>query len=261
MLKPHNFLTKATDNSLRGLLMKGLRFVVLDNVFKNLESTEVRDLFGQVILLKKRGYEAEYKPGVLPVDTTDMITSHLMVCRDTKEGLIPIMAYRSTEEARCLEYNLPFSALALMRACKAPDHEKALSLFLEQSKFAGVPVAYDSSLTMDPEARKDPELKKLLQELFIATHVHFHLNMGAPRVIAGGVVRFKMERYYELWGYRALNLNGKTLPDLKVPFVHDEVTRFFTLTKFSDETIKIADKYQSIFDNRIVIGEPKKKAA
>jgi hypothetical protein len=234
--------------------MKRLKFVILDCAFENWTDKAVPEMLARIISLKKRGYQAEYKPGVLPVDTSDFIGTHLAVCKETAEGLIPIMAYRSITKSRCQKYNLSFSPLQLMRACNALEHEKAVQLFMQQSDFKKEEISYDASWTIDPEVRKDKEYTKKLQELMMATHVLYHLNEHIPRIIAGGVVRFKMYRFYQFWGYRPFMSGNIELPAIKVPFVHDELTQFFMLSAFSKEALELADSYRKFWDTRVIIG-------
>ncbi|MGZ5279528.1 MAG: hypothetical protein ACXWC9_06280, partial [Pseudobdellovibrionaceae bacterium] len=101
---------------------QNLRFVVLKSPFQiwtQLENDTFKDLFHDMVRLKLQGYGLEYPRGVLPVDTSDFIATHLLVCKEEGSRLRPIMGFKTTSFADCEHHQIAFPALGLVQAAES----------------------------------------------------------------------------------------------------------------------------------------------
>lgn len=235
--------------------METLRIVVLDNAWMKWSNPEVREFFCKIVGLKQAGYGKEYPESVLPVDASDFVGTHFAVCIDGRNGLEPVMAYRSITKARADAYTQTLGGLHFVQSLGAIEHEQAIKNILEDCERRGVNISYDSSWTIRPDIREDRELTLHLREIMQAMHTLYHAGSEVPEVIAVGATRFKMERLYEYWGYNALSLNGKELSRLTAPSHAGSEAIVFHLAKIADRAVEDAHRFRSMWDERILLGE------
>jgi hypothetical protein len=242
---------------------KRLRIVILGSPYDTLQDPLAQSLFAKTMALKIEGYRAEYPYGALPVETTDFIATHSILCDERDDGLIPLMAYRSVSHSCAKTFGLPFGGLAVVNSAGGVEHAKAIQGILNRCEASGREISYDSSWTINPEVRKDRELTAHLQEIMRAMHVLYHVDYNIPEIVAAGVVRFKMERYYRFWGYELIAKDGVPLGPIPLPFLRQESVLMFWLSKFSKEALEQAEKYRSLWNERIDIclKKSEKKAA
>src|SRR5262245_22203055 len=103
-----------------------LRLLVLDCPLQTWNDEGVRDLFGEVVALKKLGFSVFYRDNVLPVDTTDFVGRHYLSCIKVTHGFQVVAAFRAVDLERCRSFNLAFPALSLTAAANAPLHCEAV---------------------------------------------------------------------------------------------------------------------------------------
>src|SRR5262245_38874664 len=89
-----------------------LRLVVLDCPLESWDNEHVRELFGNLVALKKLGFSAFYPNKVLPVDTTDFVGRHYLSCIQGRQGFQVVAGFRAVDLERCRYFNLPFPALS-----------------------------------------------------------------------------------------------------------------------------------------------------
>ncbi|OFZ18460.1 MAG: hypothetical protein A2X94_00505 [Bdellovibrionales bacterium GWB1_55_8] len=237
-------------------LLRDLKIVVIDNPTKTWAESLTTDLFTKTVDLKLRGYGVEYQRGVLPIDTSDFYGVHQLVCRQTSSGLVPLMGYRSTTLERSRLYGQTFGGLSLVRAANAAQHDRAIQDILNRCESQGRSITYTGSWTIDPEARKNPELSHLLNELFAAMYVLFHLEAGIQEIITGGTLRFKVDRLLVRWGHEYLQSNGTRLPPIRVANLVSEPVVIMHLREFSHEVREQVNKWRFFWNQRLMITVP-----
>jgi hypothetical protein len=233
--------------------------VTLECPYDQWENPQVQSLFGKIVALKIRGYQAEYPYGVLPVDATDYVGTHHVVCKEENNGVLqPLMAYRSITYARTKTHQLPFPIEAMFKGCNLPVHLKAAEQIIERCKGEQKTLSYDSSWTIDPATRNDRDLATHLRGLMNAMHSLYHTHNNTGEILSGGVLRFKMDKLFKYWGYEPLSYDGKTLESFGLPLVFGEViTIFHQQNGFSKQSLEEAMKYQDFWENRILLQGPK----
>src|SRR5262245_12818134 len=123
--------TGAPPETIEHAAPENLRLVVLDCPLERWDDEGVRELFGDLVALKKLGFGASYRDKVLPVDTTDFVGRHYLSCIEGPQGLQVVAGFRAVDFERCRLFNLPFPALCLARAATAPLHADAVRRCVE----------------------------------------------------------------------------------------------------------------------------------
>ena len=225
-----------------------MRLVVLDHVYSQMDDPKIQTLFAKYVAMKLRGYRAHYPFGTLSVDTSDLISTHTMLCFENGKNLEPIWGYRSVTLSRCEMHRLTFPIVSAVS--HSPSHLRVVQKCIDSARRAGKEICYDSSITFDPEVRKNLELKQIVTDAAKAYHKPFHEEKGHSNIIVGGVTRFKMNRTFDEMGYLPFEENGLVLPPIKIFQLFDEEVQLFVLGKFADLT-EYVTKYRSLWDNRI----------
>lgn len=229
-----------------------LKFVVLGSPYDTWSNPLTEKLFARLVGLKLAGYGHEYPYGVLPLDTTDFVADHLIICDEDEQGLKPIVSIKSTSLAQCRAHKLPFPALTLMQLVKKNEHANVIEQIMAQSEKNGTDLRYVGSWTIDPNERGNKEWGDVLRELFTAIYVSFHLE-NKSQTIAGGTLRFKVDKYIQWLGHEPLLMDGHQLSTVPVFHLNGEENLFTHLKSFSFESRSIAKKWQKLWDERIVI--------
>ncbi len=241
-------------NNVRYLRSSDFKIVVLNSPYDSLHSAEARSLFGSFMDIKLRGYGCEYPYGVMPVDTTDFIATHIGVFQQKGNELIPVAAYKSISERKCRLHGVPFSGIQVPQSSGAQSVVRAVEDLVEKSKERGSFLTYEGGWTIDPTIRKDPGLVAEVHNLSTCMHISQHLHYGAMDSICCGLLRFKTDRIMRGWGYSALTWEGKVLEPFAQSSLRGEMVHMHHTTRFSDEALKIANEYKAYWTNRIEIG-------
>jgi hypothetical protein len=239
------------------LSISNLRMVILNCPYDTWDQAETRDLFGKMASLKLRGYGSEYSYGVLPLDTTDFVGCHFMLCEDRRGQLQPIMACRMTTLERCRVHRLTFPALALAAMADTAQHVETVQAIVERCERRGSGIAYDGSLTIDPRIRRE---RRIVRDVFTAMFVLVHDAYGVQETIAGAVLRLKTGKYLSSFGYRALDRDGVPLAPVAVQPLLGEPVLLMHLAEFASDARAMADQYLRLWDRRLTIEAPTQAA-
>jgi hypothetical protein len=235
-----------------------LRMVVFKNPFSAWVQPQVnvlyRDLFYDMVGMKLRGYGHEYPDGVLPVDSSDFIATHLLICQESKNGkLLPITGFKTTLLHDCEHHQISFPGLGLVHAAESPSHVKAMKAIMERCLAEGKSLAYTGSWTIEPILRRDKELSRELVQLFRAIYVFHHQQEKIDEVITGGTIRFKADVLLGNMGHDPLRLEDRVLPPIHVKHLFGEPVSVLHLKAFSDSAITQSAPYKNLWKERIEI--------
>src|SRR5262245_12436631 len=173
--------TGALPETIEHAASENFRLVVLDCPLESWNDEGVRELFGDLVALKRLGFGALYRDKVLPVDTTDFVGRHYLSCLEGPEGLRVVAGFRSVDFERCRLFNLPFPALSLARAANAPLHADVVRRFVEED----TRVSYIGSWTIHPTVCGNQALRACLREHFVLGSILFHREAGIEKLILG----------------------------------------------------------------------------
>lgn len=229
-----------------------LRVVVLDSPYDTWGShPDLESVFAKMIGLKLRGYGKEYPYGVMAVDTTDFIATHLLVCEETPQGLFPLTGFKSVTARKCADHGLVFPGLTLVQNAHAQPHEKALEVLMKTCTKKKMDIAYTGSWTIDPALRGQKEKVSILRELFVMLYVCHHEESGHPMIVTGGTLRFKVERLHEWMGHQRLTHAGRDLPPIQVAHLAGENVVLNIVQKFSPEARELSFKWREKWIDRL----------
>lgn len=238
-----------------GIGMKDLKIVIVKKPFDlwaNVEDRSFPALFHEMIGLKLRGYGAEYPAGVLPVDTSDFIATHLLVCRREGEAWIPLTGFKSTLLSDCDAHRVSFPALGLVQSAEAPAHVRYVRETMERCSSEGASLAYTGSWTIEPGLRKDRALAQELVALFKAMYVFHHLDERIDEVFTGGTIRFKADVLLGRMGHDPIIVDGLELPPLRVRHLFDEPVSLLHLRSFSESARSGVEPFRRMWEERVV---------
>lgn len=236
-------------------LESNLKIVILESPYDHWDHPLVQQLFPKIISLKLAGYRNEYPYGVLPVDTSDFVATHHLVCREEHGELTPIMGYKITKLDRCRVHGIGFPALTLAKAAGADQHAEAVQEIVTRCESAGINISYDSSWTIHPSLKEDRTLRDLLKNLTTAMLVRYHLESGTQEQLGMGVLRFKTDRYFQNMGYQLLKKKWRELPPFDHPFLLGEKVVLMHSPNFSESALAMGQQFQELWDARITIGD------
>jgi hypothetical protein len=230
-----------------------LKVAVLTCPYDTWDTPLTRDLFVQMVGFKLSGFRRAYPYGVLPVDSTDLVATHLLVCVESDHGLIPLTGCKSITHERCDIHQLPFAGLSLVRAAASAVHEQAVLRIMDECRRARRPLAYASSWTVNRAVKIDRALRRDLRDIFEAMFALYYISAGISDLLGGGVVRMKTDRLFQEWGYRPLKLGEETLPPIHVPHLHGDAVTVLYLTAFTPGILEKADRWRQLWSQRVTI--------
>ncbi len=237
-----------------------LQIVVLESPCDTWDQPQVPDLYRDMITLKLKGYGCEYPYGVLAVDGSDLISTHLLLCKKNREEgrLRPVMGIRWTSHVKARVHYLKFPGMALLEQAQAYEHVEALRDVMRSADARGVELFYLGSLTIDPEERTNKAQSRMYRELLTTMLVNYHRQIPGCELMAGGTMRFKIDDYMRGIGYRPLQLKDRELGSIHVHHLAGEEVLPMHLRQFSFEARQTAEKWDELWQNRIWIESPKK---
>lgn len=231
------------------------RIAVLDCPYETWSEPLTQKLFSQMVDLKLSGFLTGYADGVLPVDGSDFICTHLMVCAEMPDEIKPLLAYRSISESRARKHAMTFPGLALVERTMtpAPDHVQAVRRMVERSQETGHALRYCSAYTILPELREDRELVARLKIYMTGMHVLFHTEYQTAESLLGGVIRFKTDQYFASWGYERLALDGQELGTISNATLFGEPVYVMRLNQWSPHALQCAEQTQELWNSRLTV--------
>lgn len=234
--------------------MKNLKIVVLESPYDSWNQPLTGDLLRDLIGVKLRGYGRVYPYGVMPVDGTDLISTHLSVCRVEADGSFrPIMGVRFTSLKKCRLHYTNFPGMSLLQQANASEHVLALEKIISEADARSVDLFYEGSFTIDPLERSSKERSIFFRELLTLMYVSYQKETNYSELMGGGTIRFKMEKWLASLGHVSLMKNNVELGPINVKHLAGEAVQVMLLKEFSFEALKIAKKWQHLWDDRLVI--------
>lgn len=236
---------------------KNLRLVVIRCPYDSLRLPGTQELFGRLMSMKLEGYRREYPYGILPVDTTDFLGDHHVVCHEESDGkLIPLMGMKSTFNDRCPKFRVDFPLMNYLRLNATPEFEVAAKEVFDRCQKSALRLSYESGLSISDEARSNVQLKRMTKELFTAIHVLYHSEISqTDEMLAMAATRFKVDRLFEFWGYERLasTKTREILPEISLPSHYGNFAVCMHLRNgFSAQALEAAEKFRSLWNERIV---------
>ncbi len=231
-----------------------LRIVVLKCPYANWDDTEARDLFTKMISLKLKGYQSRYRFGVMPVDGTDFVTDHILICKPVGRELVPLLGAKSLGVDICETFHLEFTPEAFFRKAGNPTQLEALQGVLNDLRAKDRRASYFSSWTMDLDVKKDAELTRFLKDLFVAAGVGTFREEGITDLFGIGLPKFKTDTYFFEWGFERLEHRGAPAPNFVLPNFGNLDAVLMHLKAFSPRANQLVERFTREWETRLTVG-------
>jgi hypothetical protein len=232
------------------------RIVQLDNPFELWSDALVRNLFEKTATLKFQGYGPKYPKGVIPMDTSDWVATHYLLCHETHGELQPVMGFRRVTLERCRKHYLPFPPLAACHEAGCRQHIRDIDQFVSTFRDRPDRLSYTACFTIAPQLRTDRILVEKLCQLLVAQHYFFHEEEGnGHEVITAAVVRFQMDTLLSTYGFDPLvrPSSDNNWGAMRMPHVAGEPIRFMHSRSFNHEVREIAATYHCLWAARTTL--------
>lgn len=236
--------------------MNDVKIVLLDCPYATFTEQITQEYFGKSIGLRIKGYKARYGKGVFPLDITDYVSAHILICVPEGNGIRPVSTVKIVLLSRCEQFNVPFPAIGVAQATESAAQVGFIKESITEAKSANADLSYLTSWTVDPDLpRINRALAANIKELLIATIVNYHWLHGITRGLVAGNVRYKTDKMSESWGYRYGTYQGKPLPQFNAAFLFGVPAYFMRLEEFSEYAVGVAEKFSTLWANRLEIAE------
>jgi hypothetical protein len=233
---------------------KQFKLLILESPFENWGNPLVESIFSKMVTLKKKGYGGCYANGVLPIDTTDFLSTHVLLCEIERDGnFTPVMGYKTITLQKCRQYNLNFPGLSLVQNAKMPVHSEVVQSIIERCEKEQRSLAYLGSWTMNPAYRHRQLLKKELKEAFMAFYRMVYREQNVAEVLIGGTLRFKTEKLFSDLGHRPLSLDGQPLSPIHVAHLVKEPVLVMHSADFNETSLEAEKKWHGVWEDRMII--------
>ena len=212
--------------------------------------------FSKMVELKRIGYEKNYPSHYLPVDTSDFVGVHHLICKQ-QDGRVELVAgFRTIYLEQCEFFKIPFPATVITSRVgqNSEIHLKAVMNLIENAKTHQTKLIFGSSWTIHPDVKEEPELVRLAKEITTAVLYWYQTEKNIKEGLALGVVKAKTDIHFGEQGYRSIQFEGVELPTFNVNDVDEKEVRLMHRTRFTESAYAMAEKHQSLWKNRVVIG-------
>jgi hypothetical protein len=228
--------------------------VVIDCPYDTISEGFTQRMFARFLAAKMDGYKKAYPKDVLPFGSYDFVGTLVLLCEKTPDhDLLPVAVFKSLTADRCERFNLPFEALTIFPLPEHDIYRRAITEAARAAKVAGGTVAYNSSWTIHPRVRSNPEMKGIVAEVFPSLLFHHYMSVGMSGVLSAGIIRFKVDQLQKWMGFDDLYVDGQKLPPHACDFVFGELTALMLARRWSDEFAAQSAPYRALWEKRITM--------
>lgn len=241
------------------MMIAGLpvEIVILRCPYMNLDNPETMDLFSKMMHLKYKGYGNRHLLGSLPLDTTDFVADHPLICvRDEKLGLIPISGSKVITYDTCKFFNLEFAMESCFKKGGHTEHMDTLMQIIGDSKKNNRTIAYHGGYTIDPSIVNTESDREKVREMFMGITALYFKENNVSELLGLGVPKFKTENFFYQWGYERCINSGSDLSPFPLYFLPGVDGVMMHLKEFSKGIKETSLKYKFIWNNKIELGLP-----
>lgn len=232
-----------------------LQIVIIKNLKNYWSDPDIRTLFSNIVDIKLAAYGNVYGDNVISLDKADYFGTHLIVC---KKGirLKPLFSYKSVTLNECEKFLMEFPGISLL---KSDGHEEALGFLidiLKSCKANNKNVSFDYSWAQDPSIKelRSIDTKVLFQDIAMLMAVNHMKDYGIDKMITCGVLKVKTDLFFKKLGLTPLS----KFSQFNQTSINGDLVEMFHSEKFSSYALEASKKYQSLWENKIIIGDDDK---
>lgn len=240
-----------------------LQVVILEAPKETLLVPDGKELFANVMELRIKGYTNIHTNAILPMDTSDFLATHLIVCTKKNPLENVLMSYKSTSFQLCKKFNLAFPFTTILEKSAHPNCINEMKNILEHCEKTGQDLSYDAGWTVNPQIRENKELQIALKEIVVSFLVHHHRDYNIPHWVTFGICKVKTDQLFLKMG--ATEISDQ--PMISHPYLLQADARALILEnhQYTEYAMEISRKYQDLWESRITISgdrqQDQKKAA
>lgn len=234
------------------LTSKDLKVVVVNSPYDQWSNPIVRELFTNTVGLKINSYGKFYPMGTIPVDTTDFVGTHLLICIEEFNKIKPIATYRSITWQRCMETCLNFPLQNILETSNALDHLSVLKEIMNNHEKNPSALVYQSGWAIDAQVKENRTLVKDVKDIMTAIVALNSWEEGIKETVGAGSTLVKADKYFASWGASGFSINGTELPNVKMTFYHNVEAKIITIpSSYSSHTHEQANRWKAMWDSRM----------
>jgi hypothetical protein len=213
------------------------------------EDKELRDFFSEVLALRFKGYRENYGELSLPLDTYDLIGTHLILAKVDKSKLTPVSCIRSITQEQAQKYGHEFPFLPHM----FPEGNSRLEETCREFINTHSNVCYTNNYTMISNLSE--EQKEFIGMMSFSLYYNYHIENNISNFITAASDKFKVYRSRMAIGYEYINDNSD-FSTFNANHIMGEKFRAMKMTEFSDLSKALGAKFNTMFEDRLVFGTP-----
>lgn len=225
--------------------------------FEAWEDKEVREIFSQMVAVKKAGYQFNYS-SVLPVDTLDFISDHYLVWKivDGEKRYIAGMKGISLETVTRYKQSLPCVSLlsTISKVANVKLHLQVMNSLINEFKGREELAWYYNGWTMHPDFRGKDNDSRTLVLASVATIAFAQDDHKAGLGLGSGMPHLKTDKVFAEMGYHPWKLNQEELPSLPSPNYDMRETVFIEWRKNPEAYMERVKFLKRFWNNREILG-------
>ena len=230
---------------------QNLRIVVIDCPIENWNHRVVKETFHKMVDLKLSGFRSRMPSNYLPVDASDYIGTHMLVCEEVCGNLTPLTGFKGISADRCLHYGQQFTGRTCISSVQSEIHKSVLNQYIDDALAPGYRLSYIGSYAVAPNTPK--RIKAELLRLIFQLIAFYQVNFKLTRLLAIGSTRSRTNITLRKLGFEPLMHQGSTMAPVCIPSLQNEEFEVMRLEKLSEACNASITVYNSLWDNRIEI--------
>lgn len=171
--------------------------VVLKSPYDFVGERSAEEVFMDICRLKITGYSKEYPEGVLPLDSSDFIATHVALCEKTWHGLQPIMGFKAVSLSKCDYHRVNFPIFGMMKSAEDTSrHTEYFEKLVARYRAKGMAekLAYNGSFTVHPDKRSDKEFMEDMWDLVFCLISAHYITEEIEHVVAVCATKFRVDQ-------------------------------------------------------------------
>jgi hypothetical protein len=229
--------------------MMNLKIVQLKSPYETLSQTKARDYFSRHLHHRIESYKSRYGGDTFPLGAEDFVSDHILIVDQDEQEEKILGSFKIIDSKTCQRFNLVYPLLhTLTDQENCPELKNQVCAYLSNDE----KVSYIGGMTISPEVIQDSLKRRTVRHLISTAQVYSVIERGYPRLLVTGSIENKSYHYLEWMGLYKFSDQSVRVRDL------GEVQAYvMKLDRWSDSVLKMAKKFQSIWDEREIIEDMK----
>jgi hypothetical protein len=225
---------------------------ILKNPLLTWANPETQKTLLEIVSFKTEGYGRKFEDQlkVIPLDVFEFVGTHILLYLDGKI----VLGYKSVLRSDCSRMNLGFPPYSIIAGGGTAEHLSAYKTFLELH--GEKKLAYDSHLTVSNAAAANPELLYECLEILFALVFHQRHEEAVDFTFMNGAIFAGTHKTFQKMGSKPFAGLG---PITVSGYDKREAYVMLCEKKFSEKSIRLAEKYRGLWLARTVISEEAQK--